>query len=281
MRISLAIDYASKRNWKSVAEMKKGMEEYVTKWAPTSTDMTSFESKYARRSMLYYTWLRGITPRIIDSAMTKPGISTIVPKALYNMAWANGMNPESIGNPFPEDDTLFPSYYYNNVLGPQWKDDYGTWGINPSSPVIEVANTFSKFKLGDPAGNVEGAAKQFIGMSTPFARMPLEMAMGSQSNGVPIEDNSQYVVDNLGGAYVGALSRATGKTINQNGIVDRTDSANKGTPEEQLEHAKLQGINFFTGGKLTDYKSDSAIKAANYDIVDEMKRQVEAQRRGQ
>jgi hypothetical protein len=155
------------------------------------------------------------------------------------------------------------------------------WGINPSSPVIEVANTFKNFKLGDPAGNVEGAAKQFIGMSTPFAKMPLEMAMGQQSSGIPIEDNNQYLLDNLGGSYVGALSRATGKTVNMDGIVDRTDSAAKGTPEEQLEHAKLQGINFMTGAKLTDYKSDSAIKAANYDIVDEMKRQVEAQKRSQ
>jgi hypothetical protein len=281
MRISLAVDYASKRKWANATEMKKGMEDYITKWAPTSTDMTAFESKYARRSMLYYTWLRGITPRIIDSAMTKPGVTTVVPKALYNLAWANGLSPESIGNPFPEDDGLFPSYYYNNVLGPQWKDDYGMWGINPSSPVIEVANTFSKFSLGNPAGNVEGAAKQFIGMSTPFAKMPLEMAMGAQSNGIPIEDNSQYMLDNLGGAYTGALSRATGKTINEHGIVDRTDSAAKGTPEEQLEHAKLQGINFLTGAKLTDYKSDSAIKAANYDIVEKMKQQVEAQRRSQ
>ena len=280
MRISLAVDYASKRKWANVTEMKKGMEDYVTKWAPTSTDMTAFESKYARRTMLYYTWLRGITPRIIDSAMTKPGVTTMVPKALYNLAYANGLNPESIGNPFPEDDGLFPSYYYNNVLGPQWKDDYGMWGINPSSPVIEVANTFKNFSYGDPAGNAEGAAKQFIGMSTPFARMPLEMAMGSQSSGIPIEDNSQYLLDNLGGSYVGALSRATGKTVNLDGIVDRTDSAAKGTPEEQLEHAKLQGINFLTGAKLTDYKSDSAIKAANYDIVDKMKQEVEAQRRG-
>lgn len=281
MRISLAVDYASKRNWASVSEMKKGMEDYVTKWAPVSTDMTSFESKYARRSMLYYTWLRGITPRIIDSAMTKPGVSTIVPKALYNLAYANGLDPESVGNPFPEDDKLFPSYYYNNVLGPQWKDDYGMWGINPSSPVIEVANTFSKFKPGDPVGNIGGAGKQLIGMSTPFAKMPLEMAMGQQSSGIPIEDNNQYLLDNLGGSYVGALSRATGKTVNQNGIVDRTDSAAKGTPEEQAEQAKLQAMNFLSGMKLTDYKSDSAIKAANYDIVDKMKQKVEAQRRGQ
>ena len=269
MRVSLAVDYASKRRWKNLQEMKDGMEEYVTKWAPTSTDFTSFEAVYARRTLLYYTWLRGITPRIIDAAMTKPGVTTIVPKALYNMAYANGLNPESIGDPFPEEG-MFPDYYRNGVLGPQWKDDFGTWGINPSSPVIEVANTFNKFKLGDPVGNTEGALSQIGGMATPFARIPAELATGTQaSTGVPIEDNAQYLADNLGGSWLSSLSRATGKTLNGDGIVDRTDSAAKDTPELQAEHAKLQGINFLTGAKLTDYQSESAQKAAAYDLRDE------------
>lgn len=280
MRIALAVDYASKRKWSDLTEMKKGMEEYITKWAPVSTDMTAFEAKYARRTMLYYTWLRGITPRMIDSAVTKPGVATVVPKALYNMAYANGVNPESIGNPFPEDK-LFPSYYYNNVLGPQWKDDFGLWGINPSSPIIEVADTFSKFKPGDPAGNAMGAGKQLLGMSTPFAKMPIELSMGAQSTGVPIEDPAQYIGDNLGGSYLSTLSRATGKTIGPDGIVNRTDNAHKGTEEEQAQHAALQGINFFTGGKLTDYQSDAAIKAANYEALQKQKDQVTAQQRKQ
>lgn len=277
MRIALAIDFASKQKWGSLKEMKQAMETHVVKWAPTSTDMTAFEAKYARRTMLYYTWLRGITPRIIDSAMTRPGVTTMVPKALYNIAAANGLNPESIGNPFPEDDGLFPSYYYNNVLGPQWKDDMGMWGINPSSPVIEVANTFSRIKPGDPVGNAVGTGSQLLGMATPFARMPIEGAMQSQANGIPITDGNQYLADNLGGSYVGALSRATGKTINPggilegNGIIDRTDSAAKDTPEDQAEHAKLQAFNFLTGLKLTDYKSDSAKKAAYYDQLQKFK----------
>ena len=279
-RIALAVDYASKRKWNNLTDMKKGMEEYVTKWAPISTDMTSFESKYARRTMLYYTWLRGITPRIIDAAVTKPGVATMMPKALYNMAYANGVNPESIGNPFPEDG-LFPSYYYNNVLGPQWKDDYGMWGINPSSPVIEVANTFSKFTPGDPAGNVQAAGKQLLGMATPFAKMPIELSMGAQSSGVPIEDNNQYVLDNLGGSYLSTLSRATGKTINETGIVNRTDNAHKNSEEEQGQHAALQTLNFLTGGKLTDYQSDGAVKAAIYEIQEKQKALADAQVRKQ
>lgn len=279
MRISLAIDFASKRQWKNLREMKAAMEGQVVKWAPTSTDMTLFEAKYARRTMLYYTWLRGITPRMIDAAMTKPGVVTMVPKALYNVALANGLNPESIGNPFPEDDGLFPSYYYNNVLGPQWKDEFGMWGINPSSPVIEVANTFSRIKPGDPVGNVLNTGAQLTGMATPFVRMPIEGSMQTQSNGIPIEDGNQYLLDNLGGSWIGAASRASGKTLNPDGIVDRTDSAAKATPEEQAEHAQLQLFNFLTGLKLTDYKSESAKRAAYYDQKEELNAEADMLRR--
>jgi hypothetical protein len=281
MRISMAIDFASKRQWKDLREMKAAMEGQVTKWAPTSTDMTGFEAKYVRRTMLYYTWLRGITPRMIDSAMTRPGVTTMVPKALYNIAAANGLNPESIGNPFPEDDGLFPSYYYNNVLGPQWKDEYGMWGINPSSPVIEVANTFSRIKPGQPVENVINTGAQLTGMANPFIRMPIEGAMRTQSNGIPITDGSQYLLDNLGGSYIGAISRGTGKTLNQNGIVDRTDSAAKDTPEEQMQHLALQAFNFGTGLKLTDYKSDSAQRAAYYDQKEALNSEAERIRRSQ
>jgi hypothetical protein len=142
------------------------------------------------------------------------------------------------------------------------------WGINPSSPIIEVANTFSRINPGDPVGNATGTAAQLLGMSTPFIRMPTELAMGQNSTGIPITDQAQYALDNLGGSYVGALSRGSGKTLNQNGIVDRTDSAAKATPEEQAQHAKLQLFNFLSGLKLTDYKSDSAQRAALYDQKD-------------
>jgi hypothetical protein len=267
MRIALAVDFASKRKWKNLQEMKDAMEEQVTKWAPTSTDLTAWESKYSRRALLYYTWLRGITPRIADMAMTKPGVTTMVPKAMYNLAFANGLNPESIGNPFPEEGGLFPDYYANNVLGPQWKDDYGMWGINPGSPVAEVANTFSKFKAGDPLGNIKGGIGQAVSMSNPFIRMPFETATGHQAGTeIPIKDQGQYMLDNLGGSYAATLSRATGKTAGFDGILDRTDSAAKATPEDQAEHAKLQLFNFLSGLKLTDYASESAQKAASYDL---------------
>lgn len=275
MRTTLALDYIQKGKFKNVQEMKDGMEEYVTKWAPTSTDFTARESKYLRRSFLYYTWLRGITPRVVESMLNKPGMTTWISKSQYAVAQANGIDPQSFGNPFPEEG-LYPDYYYNSVLGPQWKDDMGgEWGINPSHPSLEVLNSFG---TGDPTKPVQstlGLGAGLLGMATPFARIPLELAQGRQATGVPIEDNSQYLLDNLGGSYVSSLSRATGKTLNQNGIVDRTDSAAKNSPEEQAEHAKLQAINFLTGAQLKNYQSTEALKSAKYGIQERYRREKE------
>jgi hypothetical protein len=263
-RIALAVDYAQKNKFKTVEDLKRGMEEFVTKWAPTSTDFTARESKYARRGFLYYTWLRGITPRIMDLIVTRPGTATAANKALYNFAVANGMDPVSVGNPFPEDG-MFPSYYYNNIIGPQWADKDGSmWGINPSSPVIEVLNSLGKGIT--PAGlaqpfsadssyNKVGA--NLLGMATPFAKMPIELSM-QQSNGVPIKDNFQYLQDNLGGSWVSAASKGSGVLLNGQG---RTDSANRPDKAGQNEQAITQLINFMSGLKLTDYQSDSALRS--------------------
>ena len=263
-RIALAVDYAQKNKFKNVEDLKRGMEEYVTKWAPTSTDFSARESKYARRAFLYYTWLRGITPRIMDLILTRPGTATAANKALYNFAVANGMDPVSVGNPFPEEG-MFPSYYYNNIIGPQWKDRDGSmWGINPSSPVIEVLNSLGKgitpAGLADPFGadssyNKVGA--NLVGMATPFAKMPTELAF-QQSNGVPIKDNFQYLQDNLGGSWVSAASKGSGQLLNGQG---RTDSANRPDQAGQNEQAITQLINFMSGLKLTDYQSDSALRS--------------------
>lgn len=265
-RIAIAIDHASKTKFKNLEDLKRGMEDEVIKWAPTSTDFTARESKYARRSMLYYTWLRGITPRVMDNLLTKPGTALSANKALYNFAVTQGVDPISIGNPFPVDG-MFPSYYYNNIIGPQWQDrdsKGGMWGINPSSPVIEVLNSFGRGitpnNIMNPLATDGAAIKEganLLGMATPFVKAPLEMATG-QSSGVPIRDNAQYLQDTLGGSWVSTASKASGKLLNGQG---RTDSANRMDPNSQNEQAITQLVNFLSGGKLTDYQSDSALRS--------------------
>lgn len=220
----------------------------VRKWAPTSADFSREESMYARRTILYYTWIRGMIPNILEGMMEKPGVYMAPNKLLYAQAKANGVEPMSIGQPFPINQ-LFPKYYYDNIIGPQFQADGGQlWGYSPMAPSIDVMQTLMN---PNPAGNL-------LGMATPFAKIPIEMATG-QSNGIPIKDNAQYLQDNVLPPQLDMISKGTGKELynwNQN----RTDKGNSmpvpgtGIPADVF--------NFFTGLHATDYNSPADLRSS-------------------
>jgi hypothetical protein len=259
-RGALAIDVAMKGNWKSEEEMFSAMNATVRKWAPTSTDFTAAEAKTARRAILYYTWMRGMAVRIADVATSKPGVAIVGNKALYNLAVANGVNPQSIGNPFPIDQQ-FPSYYLNNVLGPQFKGPMGDlWGFSPYSPFIDVADTLlNNQTLGGVLNgqNAVNAGSSLLGMTTPLIKMPVDLATG-QSNGIPIKDNAEYIQDNLSGSLGNLISKASGKEL-YNPTLGRTDSNNSNIHGgDQGANAVHELVNYLSGLKVTNFNGPAA-----------------------
>lgn len=257
-RITLALDHAMKGKFKDIHELKASMEEQVLKWVPTSTDFTARETKYVRPAFMYYTWLRGITPRIVDTLMNKPGVALGPSKALYNVAVANGIDPVSLGNPFPPDAQM-PSYYYNNVIGPLMQGEgHSLWGINIANPVTDVMDQLgSGMTLGGMTDGSNGASigKTLLGAASPFAKIPIDLAT-QQSNGVPIKDPNQYLQDALTGSYGGLISKSTGKLWNGQGRTDTANGAAHGV--DQSDVAALQIANFLSGLKITDYNSPAA-----------------------
>lgn len=257
-RISLALDHAMKGKFKDIHELKAAMEEQVLKWVPTSTDFTAREAKYVRPAFMYYTWLRGVTPRIVDTLMNKPGVALGPSKALYEAAKANGIDPMSLGDPFPPNAQM-PSYYFDNVIGPLMKGEgQSLWGVNFANPVTDVMDQLG---AGVTAGGLMNGSsevnmgKTLLGAASPFAKIPIDLATQT-SNGVPIKDNAQYIQDALGGSYGGLLSKMTGKNITGQG---RTDTANgPAHGVDQSDVAKLQIANFLSGLKITDYNSPAA-----------------------
>jgi hypothetical protein len=257
-RTALAIDHAMKGKFKDIHELKAAMEEQVLKWVPTSTDFTAREAKYVRPAFMYYTWLRGVTPRIVDTMMNKPGVAIAPSKALYEFAKANGVDPMSLGDPFPPNAQM-PSYYHDNVIGPLMKGEgQSLWGINFANPVTDVMD-----QLGagvSVGGLMDGSSearmgKTLLSAASPFAKVPIDLATQT-SNGVPIKDNFQYVQDAVGGSYGGLLSKMTGKLLNGQG---RTDTANgPAHGVDQSDVAALQIANFLSGLKITDYNSPAA-----------------------
>ena len=60
-----------------------------------------------------------------------PGKAMIYPKAIYNMAEAQGIDLTSFSDPFPTDQ-LFPTWITEGLQGPITQNSEGEyWGINP------------------------------------------------------------------------------------------------------------------------------------------------------
>jgi hypothetical protein len=247
---------------------------FVKKWAPTAVDLAAAETKYARRGIFYYTWIRGMVPRIIESALMRPGIATIPNKAMYELAKSNGIDLQSIGDPFP-DDQLFPDWYTERVIGPQYvSHDGDLWGANPTGPLGDILNSLGsnvmpKDFLGPDA--YTKTAGNFLNMSTPWFKAPIELISGHTiDKQVPIPDRIQYLQDMVGPARV--LSKIQGKELylapGPDGLArpNRTESKYKNgmTEEETVQNAIPELLNWATGLGFTNYTSDSAEKSAQF-----------------
>jgi hypothetical protein len=137
----------AKGTYKSRTELLDAVGKEVRKYHPDATMLTAFEARYMRNIIPFYSWFRGVLPAIMESSLRHPNRVMWYPKASYNLAVANGVDPQSFANPFP-DDQLFPSFLTDQILGPQFQTEDGTYiGMNPGIAHLDVFNTFS----GDPS----------------------------------------------------------------------------------------------------------------------------------
>lgn len=292
MRGALYLNHLKKNMIKNSGDFEKASEEaanLVKKWAPLANDLGAGESKYLRRSVYFYTWLRGITPRILEFAATRPGMATLPAKLNYNMALAGGIQNESFGVPFPDEDKpVFASWYKEGVLGPQWVNNLGDMmGLNPTHPVLDVLNSLGSgitrnnldpFSIEAEQGAPEKFANTLLGMSNPLLRGPAEIAAGRKlDTGAPIESNIQYALDYFMPAK--EISRATGVSL-EPGLPRRTESKyaeGARTDEEIQRDLGMQAINFLTGAGVTNYSSGQ--KSAEFQERDRLKREKDLEER--
>lgn len=178
-------------------DMFEAMAKQVKRYHPDSSMLTPFEAKYLRPIIPFYSWLRGALPAIIVSAAIRPGRALTFPKASYNMAVAMGVDPNSLSDPFP-DDQLFPEFITKQATGPIAQLDGKYYTINPGIANIDVSNEFGT----DPV-------KAMLGMISPILRMPIELSTGTKlDTGSKIKDVSEYVDSNIPG--VNYLSNISG-----------------------------------------------------------------------
>ena len=262
------------RQFRNVDDAVEFASQFVKKWAPTATDLAAAEAKYARRMIFYYTWIRGMVPRIIESALIRPGIATIPNKGAYEAAQSNGIDVNSIGDPFPEGH-LFPAWYTEKVIGPQYvSHDGDLWGMNPTGPLGDVMNSLGANVKPKDFLSVDAYTKtagNFLNMSTPWFKAPIELIQGQTIEGkIPIPDRLQYLQDMIGPART--ASRMTGKELylapGPDGLErpNRTESKfRSGMTDEELKAAQMHELlNWATGFGFTNYTSGEAINSAKF-----------------
>jgi hypothetical protein len=189
----------------SKEEMFAAAALQVKKYHPDASMLTPFEAKYMRPIIPFYSWLRGAMPAVIVSAAIRPGRALAFPKASYNLAVAMGVDPNSLSDPFPEDQ-LFPDFIDKRATGPVAKFDGKYYTVNPGVANIDVSNEFGT----DPY-------RALLGMISPILRMPIELSTGSKlDTGSRIKDASEYVDSNIPGInYLSNFSgySATGSLV--------------------------------------------------------------------
>lgn len=191
VRLAHFMSDLEKGRYSSLQEAITKSAHNVRKWHPDGSDLTHFESKVMRRTFLFYSWIRKAMPLVVESMVMHPGKAMIYPKAMYNLAEANGIDLDSMSNPFPQD-TLFPDWITDSPVGPVLQNGAGHYiGLNPGVPMIDVLN--------DYAGSQAG--RTIAGSTNPFLKIPSELIAGQGQPAVAVDwrtgvksyDTSDYI----------------------------------------------------------------------------------------
>lgn len=173
------------KSYSNIDDAVREAARLTRKWHPDGSDLTHFEKTKLRRIMTFYSWIRKAIPLTLEAMITRPGRFMAYPKAYYNFAEANGIDLQSMTNPFPQDQ-LFPSWLTEDTTGPIMQNEKGQYyGINPGVTQVDVMN--------DYFNKPETAARSVLGATVPFIKIPFELASGTDMrSGAKINDWSEY-----------------------------------------------------------------------------------------
>ena len=260
VRLSHASDILKKGNFKSLDEAYEVAGRTVRKWHPDGSDLTHFESNFMRRGVLFYSWIRKAIPLILEGMVMQPGKAIMYPKFMYNMAEANGIDLESMSNPFPTDQ-MFPEWIRDDLSPPVFGEKNSYMGINPGIPMMDVMSDF--------AGN-ETDKGTIASMLTPAVKLPAEMVMGEADDavatdlrtGIPYFDKSDYLDKQIPNS--GLWTGTTGRSLTQPWQA-------KGGSEKEIntDNRERTLFNFLTGMGLIPMDKPGYVKQAKREATQE------------
>jgi hypothetical protein len=176
----------NKGYYKSWEELASAAADAARKANPDGSMLTAWEKRNMRLILPFYAWNRKVVPLMLGIIADRPGRFMLLPKASYNLAVAMGVNPQSMQDPFPEDQ-LFPSFIKDQLLGPTFKVNGKYFSLMPGFAQNDILNTF----IGDPGSTLPQQL-------SPFIRVPAELMSGAKwGTNSKISDLSDYVDSQL------------------------------------------------------------------------------------
>jgi hypothetical protein len=169
---------------------------------------------------------------------------------MYTLAESNGIDLNGFTDPFPTDQ-LFPSWLGGNQ-GPQFGNNAeGYLGMRMGVPMMDILDQY----FTDPGTTFQTV----MGATNPAIKVPFELATGSTTQGVPVDDKAKYLLGQV--PFGNFANTMVGKPI---GGVSPSDEGYD--PGGIRDPKALATINLLTGLGLMDMSKPSYIKSGEFDV---------------
>ena len=167
----------------------------IWKYHPDVGGLATGESKYGRRIVPFYTWMRQAVPVIMNTMLFKPGRVTAYNKATYNSMLAMGMDPESYSEPFTDPSSM-PAYMREYASGnwdmPDWMPIVGGSNVvgNIGAPSDTLADLLSSGESSNPLQTIGSFAAESL---NPLISLPGKVFGHSDLGGEYVADASEQL----------------------------------------------------------------------------------------
>jgi len=254
------------RQYDSVESMINGLTARIQKFHPDVKGLTSFEQKYARRVVPYYSWFKQAMPTLFMTTLTHPARVMSVPKAQFNLNVMLGGNPKDMQDQFPANQ-MYPSFLRNTLGGPFGASDVpgdsGSLMDFGSSPEA-AASMFN----GDVGENLAG-------MLNPLIQTPWGIVSGSHplNSEHYIPDKGEWIDKSI--PFVNQIANLSG--YSPSGSLESLLSEGKIDPQRAMEQNEKNTLfnqnllNFMTGLNIQNTDRPTYRKIARNEIKDDIK----------
>lgn len=277
-RVAHALDVMKKGSFRSVDEALDAAAAAVHKWHPSYQTLTPFDQVYTRRVVYFYTWMRQAIARMFELSLNQPSMAVLPSRVQYAIAYANGLDPQSVGSPVSQDIEL-PDYLAHSLTGSAVDIDGRVYGMSLNAPTLDIFSQIlgpidvdptlsAPDNFANSAGNwVQRNVGQMLtpAISIPYTQLTNQTARGENFDpeGGALQ-RLQNIIDQTGAGYV---SKITGQVLPG---VPRTDQ--RPDADEQSERQLLAFINALSGMKWNVQNASNTTATAERDERDRFAR---------